>query len=965
MTDQVDGKTEIFIDPTLFLFLGTTPGKVGWRLKKLLHDAYGDIPAFKFLWLDIDQNMDQEGRSWFNRSEERVELSGFDPAQIRHNINNYPYIKAWWPETAPPAGRLSGGGGSPRQMRLVGRMAFFAKFNDSRTGPSLYSRLLSSLHDLGRIQSDRSTEEYQHEKYRFRINANNISVYLIYSPCGGTGSSMAFDLAYLCRSLITGNPPKVIGYSLAPSVFLQVIRPTAVAQRKKVQANAYAWFKEYNSLLENPQWNVTYGDGIKAEVAGLPFDTQYLVGIENQGGYRLSSLDDVASMMAQALFLSSGTNTSQAIKTFQANEHSTSERFEGKIRAYSSFSAASLIFPKDRLKAYCGTQHALQVLKKGFLGAVEGSVINRTASLALSRNGLLDNSLIPALLNVGRMPYSLEQSLKNAEDVATAISILNNQVAESQQNIADKKKRIKENYKKLLKDKKELLAEEVLMVVRQHGLNTAIEVVKKVIDPANIAQSEGSGVTTLNQIKGNIHQHGVTENDLSTDKKEFDLNKRAITRLDDGPEDKIERMINMRGWLRKFKTYKESAIRSLKDIDETQLQLSAQKEAIRLIDEITAYLEALSRQLMTCKVEIEKQILNLETRASRLLRPSEQDSFLYEFLREVEIDFEEYYQSFSENITENRDYGFIPPCIDTIKGFVSWVNRDFEGDVLAYTSMLFEDALNATSLLDIIQRSAEKEGREPKAYLQELLDSITKYSIPFFNYNPNVGMENPETFNAIGVEDKNNPILPIRDGDIRFEVETTGIKDRIDVAVFQYGLPVHMLHDIPACRSMYLDLISPDSAGNPPNDPLHILPGVDRFSEDFVPDKAGKQREVFAIGIAFNYIIQKGHFYYVDPGKTYQEHNTTPPNEFRLDRGRENASQAFSQKPDLVKQVESDIQKDVMNMGNAAAIEYLEEVIKEHFATIASYSSPSEQTLRRVLENEIEAIRDYQSSLRI
>lgn len=964
MEEPVDNRTVINFDPTLFLFLGTTPGKVGWRLKKMLHQAYGDIPLLKFLWVDIDQNIDQEGKSWFKKSEERIELSGFDPAQISRNLINFPYIQAWWPEASPPAGKLSGGGGSPKQMRLVGRMGFFAKFSDNRNPPSLHTRLETTLNQLKQIATHRETGAVEHDKYRFEINPNNISVYLIFSPCGGTGSSIAFDLAYLCRHILKGNQPRIISFCLGPSVFMQVIKPSAVAQRKKLQANTYAWFKEHNYLLENPTWNVTYADGVETDLLHTPFDYQYLVGIENQGGYRLSSLDDVASMMAQALFLSSGTNTAQSLQSFAQNVHRLGHRFEDKLCAYSSFSAASLIFPKDRLQKYCGSKFSSRLIREGFLAPRDDAVIKRIASTTLSRNDFLGKELVMAMLNVGSVQYTLEQSLKNAEDVATAISIINNQETEAQRIIDDKNKKLTENYSQLLKKKKAALIEEIFVVIRHHGLTAAIDFINKILDTTQLSSADVS-VYNLNQIKESINQYGESENDLKREKTKFDNSKKDVIRLDDGPEDKLERMINMKGWQKKFATYKAAVIKDMKDVHETQLQLEAQNHALKLLDELMVFLQSLSKQLSTAKTMIEKTITRIENGVKLLLSPTRQDLAIYEFLREIEIDFEDHYQQYSSKITENDNFSFIPPNIHTIDQFGTWIANEFETSLLNFSGSLFEEELANTSLLSIIKNTAVRNGRDPRSFLQEQLDAITNYCMPFYKYDANIGMPDPEMVQIIGVEDKNDPILPISDDDARFSIETTGIKDRIDIAVFQFGLPGHMLDDMDSCQKIYTSLLKPSTSGKLPDDPLHILSNVDYFSEDFVPDKDEAKRELFALGIAFNYIIQSGQVYYVDQDKTYQKHNTVPPKEYRLERGREKASQNFAKKPELITLVDKGIQRDVQNMGNAAAIEYLNEFKQKHYERIASYSSPTDQTLRRVLENEIKAIEKYQRSLRI
>jgi hypothetical protein len=50
--------------------------------------------------------------------------------------------------------------------------------------------------------------------------------------------------------------PKIISMMMAPSVFLQE-KTSKSCRRKKALANAYAYFRENNYLLENPEWKRT------------------------------------------------------------------------------------------------------------------------------------------------------------------------------------------------------------------------------------------------------------------------------------------------------------------------------------------------------------------------------------------------------------------------------------------------------------------------------------------------------------------------------------------------------------------------------------------------------------------------------------------------------------------------------------------------------------------------------------
>ena len=118
---------EIRFEPTLFLFLGTSSGQIGWRLKDLIRRAYGDIPILRFLWVDADSTVDPHVASWFKNGE-RAELVGFNGDAVLAHLGNFPSIETWWPrDSRLKAGYVNRGAG---QMRPVGRLALFRMYND-------------------------------------------------------------------------------------------------------------------------------------------------------------------------------------------------------------------------------------------------------------------------------------------------------------------------------------------------------------------------------------------------------------------------------------------------------------------------------------------------------------------------------------------------------------------------------------------------------------------------------------------------------------------------------------------------------------------------------------------------------------------------------------------------------------------------------------------------------------------
>ena len=955
-------KIAIRFDPTLFIFLGTTAGKVGWRLKQLFKEAYGDIPIVKFLSLDIDSNIEEQGSKFFDRNSERIELSGVDPSVVVEHLDNHPFTKAWWPKFAPPPGMLSGAGGSPRQMRLVGRLTFFNKFTDNTFGGSLYSRLSSALNALKLIQRQRETEAIENSKFRFTVNNNAINVFLIFSPCGGTGSSMAFDLAYICRKILENNNPKITSMSMAPSVFLQEIKPEKSAERKKALANAYAWFRENNYLLEHPEWNVRYSNEVNVNIAKPPFDQQYVVGIENAAGQRLSSLDDVANMMAQALFLTSGLSLQANVAQMAANVVGFGERFEGKLCAFSSLAAASLIFPQVRLRDFCASKYSQKVLREGFLATREDAIISRTASLILTRNSLLDKDLIRNLQSISPIPFIHEQALKDAIDVAKAVSIVENQYMEAQLLVKDRIKGIETNYDILLGKAKEALAREVLQFIKQYGISTTIAVLERLANQTPLQQPT-QAVTSLNQVIAALNQNGITSEDLKREKTEYELAKDRLKKLDDGFEDKLERAVSKKGWDRKLKAAKESAIKEMKDAIDSELIQSAQDQARKLITELFGEVSQFISELKVATSDIEKMLTQLDENAKRLLKPTANTAAVYEFRREIDVDFQAYYQRFTKEITSVSDFSFIPASISAVSEFCKWVKQGFNADLQTFTGNLFTPMIENLSLLSVIREIAETKGADPRTYLWNQVRETFKYCEPFFKYNKSIGVPNPEEDKLLGIEDDTDELVADNHED-DITVVRTGIKNRVDFLVLEHGLPVHVLDDMATCRQMYDLVLTPVSGKDRPDDPLHVLPEVYKDNEDFMPEKDKEAKQWFSIGFAFKYIVHTGKNYYLDILKDYEKSKARPGKDNLLGNSRESAKIAFAKNSEFVAKVEEAVDKEIAGMGNKEAVAYLDAVIQEYNAKIASLSSGGDRGIVDQYRQELEDIRKYQDALK-
>ena len=946
-------KNQIRFQPTLFLFLGTSPGRIGWRLKKLLKQAYGHIPILQFLWIDIDTDIDPLARPWFTANE-RVELAGLNPSAVIKNIVNYPSIQEWWPDSTSVRAGMLAGGGAPQQMRLTARLALFRMFNDRTRGSCFIDRLKAATEALFEIENIRQTEALSNDQVQFSVEPG-CRVVLVFNPGGGTGSALSFDVAYLVRHYLQDKNPTIISVGVLPPVIGKAMQSEAQIQKEKVRANTYAWFREDNYLAENPFWNVQYPEGAPLEIHAPPFDYRFILDIENQAGYRLNAAEDVFNMIAQAIFMDTGSSIAGAIRGFTANVHSLGDFFEGSKRSFSSLAAASLIFPKERLLNYCTNRLAASLLTDGMLSEPDGHQVNITTSKVLSQLQLRDTDLLADLMDNSRINMHYEAAINKTDSASAAIAQIDVQESQNQTARQSELEKLENFSKKKLAETEGLLDQEITRIAAIKGLPFAINMLKNLAHPAQTGLVK-SDVLSLDGLKMRITQQGVTENDLEIARQEHEKSRQALRRLDDGPEDVLERMVNPKGWQKKFTLYKRDALGSMAKINEISIQLSAQRHAIQLYDQLSALAGDLQTVLNAASTQLRIHHGELQSATERLASSTEMDARGYEFLQEIEVDFDAYFRDHSRQIDPTTVFqNMVPARMTTAMAeFAAWLNEGVKSDAVEYAREFYVSGLERTSLLETLRTIANKQGVDPQDLIQEYIDRLVEYCHPFWQYDKDRGLSDLEGKSIIGVEDEDHPLLPdsYQNGTL-YEIKTTGFKERIDVVRIQHGLPAFLIRGMDDYKNLY-------DRKRKGIDPLHILPGME-FSPDLMPEQGKQSREAFAIGLVFDYIVPNGAWYYFDPDRGYAEHKIQPTREFRLGQGREKSEDAFAHRDDWVRMVERKVDQEVRDMGNEAAIKKMEEAILSHQKTISNMSS--EDSLRRQFEKEIQAFKNMQRRL--
>jgi len=944
--------TEIRFEPTLFICLGTSPGQVGWRLKDLLREAYGDVPILRFLWVDADSTIDPYLASWF-LPVERAELTGFNGDAVLANINNFPAIRNWWPrDSRLKAGFINHGAG---QMRPVGRLSLFRMFNDRTSGPAFIDKLRLACEAVQQIENIDATERMSTEKMRFIVERNSTRVVILFSTCGGTGSSMTFDVAYLCRHLLREASPTIMSVALLPSIMDKAIKNETPTQRERIRANTYAWFKECNYLIENPYWNVTYPEGAPVHVQAPPFDMNFVMEIGNQAGNRLNSEDDIFNMIASAIFLDTGSSIGGAIRGFNANVSVLAEEFHGKRRVFSSMAAASLVYPVEKILRYSSARLAISLIHEASLAKSDGKMVEETTSAIQGRLRLRDGHVIEDLLKGQQVGTLNVPAVRKSEDVEEIRRLLAVQEASDGKDREYIKNKLGERSMELLRQAQRALKEEIFKLVREHGVQFAGLVLNELT--AEVAALENVPETTrsFHGFKMRLNQLGTSEAHLLQAEQEYMKARERLRAMSGDAVRSAQKTFFRKSWQERLNRARNDCLNWLGEVNQRTLQLHAQRQAANLYDQMSDYARKLRSQLSDMEQTLERVSGRLEELAANTLKPSSRDHGIYELT--VEAVDEEYIKSYHQSralllepVTVYRSFGQ-NLNEENLDHLASWSEGQWVDELTSHARTYFTEEVENTSLLDAMNHYYN--GRASQK-IEEHFNRLVRYCHPFWQFDSNSGIQGQEGKSIIGVEQENSELIPAKyRDDPQYEVKSTGFKHRIDFARVQHGLPSFLLRDMQDYKTYY-DLKRKGL------DPLHVFPEA-FFAEEVIPEEKMEARNIFACAAAFGYIIQVGTFYYFDPEKEYANRNIRPQREYRLDQGREKAEDAFVQRVDLMQTAETLIERDIVNMGNQAAIRLLEERIAEYKQGLARMTPDGD--LRKQFEDEIHALITKQQQL--
>lgn len=368
------------ISRSILIGLGGTGHDIVLDVRKRLIEKYGSldrIPIIAFTVIDTDQGIKSE-RAGLADEPAYNKAINLDPADkiyasvtgtdaLLRELPSYPHLKSWI-DPAAIQGDIQLGAGA---IRARGRLAFFWNFNDiaKKVEEKFNQVMLKENVDI--TQGNGLTL------------GEGVTVYLVGSLMGGTGSGMFLDAAYTVRKRIPN--AQIIGIFTIP--------PASGAVAVDNRANAYAALLELNHYSDNGTiFTAQYARDqmpLSEEVGSKPpFTYCYLV--DKEGPQTHLEINELTSMVANSIFLDLTSEFQRQKKSNRDNYSSfLTDRDElGCPQSFVSFGLSSLYFPKDKIRIACANRMARNIIEEWMTPLDRSTNIPAFSSQEWTRLGL-------------------------------------------------------------------------------------------------------------------------------------------------------------------------------------------------------------------------------------------------------------------------------------------------------------------------------------------------------------------------------------------------------------------------------------------------------------------------------------------------------------------------------------------------------------------------------------------------
>lgn len=339
------------VSRSLLIAVGGTGHKILMDVRQRLIQKYGSlekIPIVSFLLIDTDQAIFSKNPNYSDAANldnaDKIHTSVHGVESLRKNLREYPHLRDWLdPRTL--SGDIHQGAGA---VRARGRLAYFWNYDTiAKRIEEEYSEVTKDAAKAAAIKNGLQVSE-------------GVTVYIVGSLLGGTGSGMFLDLAYTVKDLLKSQ-------RMLETVGIFSIPPNTSAVSVDNRPNAYASLLELNHYTDS---TTTFTAQYKADQPGIenadpPFRYTYLVDTSSPKA-NLGSVDKMVEMIGHSVFL-------DLTSEFQRQKKSNRDNFDqfltqpdelGCPQNYLAMGLAAINFPKDKVMHACASRLARQILTR-------------------------------------------------------------------------------------------------------------------------------------------------------------------------------------------------------------------------------------------------------------------------------------------------------------------------------------------------------------------------------------------------------------------------------------------------------------------------------------------------------------------------------------------------------------------------------------------------------------------------
>lgn len=363
------------ISRSLLIAVGGTGHKILLDVRQRLLQKYGSLdklPIVSFLLLDTDQAIFSKNPNYSDAANldnaDKIHVSVHGVEQLRRNLREYPHLRDWL-DPKILQGDIHQGAGA---VRARGRLAFFWNYDQ------ISKRIQEEV-----VEITKDDSKAKAQKNGLRVS-EGVTVYVVGSLLGGTGSGMFLDLAYVVRELLKSQ-------RMLETVGIFSIPPNTAAVAVDNRPNAYASLLELNHYTDP---STTFTAQYKPDMPGIenadpPFRYCYLSDTSSPSA-NLGSIDKLVEMIGHSVFL-------DLTSEFQRQKKSNRDNFDqfltnpddlGCPQNYLAMGLAAINFPKDKVLHACSSRLARQILTRWTEGMDKNVNIGAFTEAELVRLGL-------------------------------------------------------------------------------------------------------------------------------------------------------------------------------------------------------------------------------------------------------------------------------------------------------------------------------------------------------------------------------------------------------------------------------------------------------------------------------------------------------------------------------------------------------------------------------------------------